>query len=173
MYKTGGLTCGRSHMHLTFHFCANKTWVLVDFTFDYRSFWKYPSSQLLKINLLMKILVKFPGLWLQDSSGAVKINYDDIVYCEHASGVTKIVYICGKFKRVQVPLKRIEEKLCKQKFYRCHRNYLVNLDKVGNYDEKDEFLIMKCRINVPVSRRRRNNLKIRLGLSSPEQNISA
>lgn len=121
----------------------------------------------------MKKLVKFPGLWLQDSSGAIKINYDDIAFCQHASGVTKIAYMCGKFERVKVPLKRIEEKLCKRKFYRCHRNYLVNLDKVCNYDENDEFLIMKCRRNVPVSRRRKHNLKIRLGLSSPGQNISA
>lgn len=121
----------------------------------------------------MKRLVKFPGLWLQDSSGAIKINYDDIVYCQHNSGITKIAYINGKFQRIQVPLKKIEEKLCRRKFYRCHRNYLVNLDMVGNYDESDEILIMRSMLNVPVSRRRKNNLKLRLGLSSSGQDLSA
>jgi two-component system, LytTR family, response regulator len=106
----------------------------------------------------MNRLVKIPGLWLLDSSGAVRIDHDDIIYCHHNNKVTHIVYSSGRLTRSQVPLKKIEEKLCKKKFYRCHRNYLVNLDRPGNCLQGNDTLFLPRRGSIPVSRRRRHEL---------------
>ncbi|MFO7923494.1 MAG: LytTR family DNA-binding domain-containing protein [Bacteroidales bacterium] len=107
----------------------------------------------------MSRIAKIPGIWLLDSSGAVKIDPEEIAYCYHNNDITRIVYSGGNFLKVHVPLKKIEEKLCKWRFYRCHRNYLINLNLAGDFpDEADVITLARNRI-VPVSRRRRNNLR--------------
>ena len=108
----------------------------------------------------MKRLLKIPGIWLLDSSGAVKIDNDDIALCHHYRDITIIVYVSGRRTNVQVPLKGVEDKLCSKKFFRCHRNYLVNLNRAGKLS--DDTLTLPWWGPVPVSRRRRNKLKIKL-----------
>jgi DNA-binding LytR/AlgR family response regulator len=119
----------------------------------------------------MKRLLKIPGIWLLDSSGAVKIDHDDIALCHHYKNVTIIVYAGGRRTCVQVPLKKVEDKLCSKKFFRCHRNYLINLDRANNL--LDDTLTLPCWGPVPVSRRRRNKLKMKLeGLADrPESSV--
>ncbi len=102
--------------------------------------------------------VKIPGLWLVDSSGAVKVDQDNIVYCHHYNNITKIVYSSGHFMTARIPLKKIEQKLCSKKFYRCHRNYLINLDYSGGRPDKADTLTIKRHTSVPVSRRRKSRL---------------
>ncbi len=108
----------------------------------------------------MKQRLKIPGLWLLSSSGAVKIDHEGIVYCHHSNNITKIVYTCGRVTEVTVPLKTIEDKLCKKSFYRCHRNYLINLSLVGNCIQHDYTLSLHKCGSVPVSRRRRKKLRL-------------
>ncbi len=99
-----------------------------------------------------------PGLWLIDSSGAVKIDHDEILYCHHNNDITRIVYAGGKYTCAQVPLKKIEQRLCKRKFFRCHRNYLVNLDAAGRYLSGADHISISGKSRIPVSRRRKGML---------------
>ena len=116
---------------------------------------------------------KIPGLWLMGSSGAIRIYCDDIVYCHHNNDITKIVYSSGRFTTAQIPLKKIELKLCKNKFYRCHRNYLINLNHAGEGLRKDDTLGFQRRSSIPVSRRRKNTLLVKLEKIASGQDISA
>jgi DNA-binding LytR/AlgR family response regulator len=108
----------------------------------------------------MKVSVaKIPGLWLMDQSGAIRIDHDEIIYCHHINGITKIFYLSSRTSEIQVSLKKLQEKLCRKKFYRCHRNYLINL----NYTEMagmqyNDILKVSGRKAVPVARRRKNEL---------------
>ena len=110
----------------------------------------------------MKKPLKVPGLWIQDSYGAVKIDHGRIAYCRHSDGYTTIVFSDGQQRGVRVPLKRMEDKLPDMKFYRCHRNYLINLDYVRNFSGDKNNLIFPGRHAVPVSRRRREDLLMRV-----------
>jgi len=110
----------------------------------------------------LNIRINIPGIWIADSSGAVKLLTEDILYCHHINDVTRIIYSGGRIKRAHVPLKKIEEKLGTEKFYRCHRNYLVNLEQVFEYNQEGECIRIRKRHTVPVSRRRRNGLRLRL-----------
>lgn len=117
-------------------------------------------------------ILKIPGLWLQYQSGAVKIITEDIVYCHHRNDITMIVYFTGRYKNVHVPLKKIEEKLCRKKFYRCHRNWLINIDHIINYKGDEDKVMLPLHVSVPVSRRRRNGLRFLVqGSSSFEAGI--
>jgi two-component system, LytTR family, response regulator len=122
----------------------------------------------------MKIAVpKIPGLWLLDHSGAVRIDYDDILYCHHLNSITKIVYLSGRYSEIQVSLKKLQDKLCRKKFYRCHRNYLINLNYTGKKNLKfNDMLKVSGRKSIPVARRRRNELFLLLN-SEGRPEISA
>lgn len=99
-----------------------------------------------------------PGLWLTDATGAVKIDQDEILFCHHNNDITRIVFSGGHQTCVQVSLKKIEQKLCKKKFFRCHRNYLVNLDAAGRYRSGADYISISGKNRIPVSRRRRGVL---------------
>lgn len=121
----------------------------------------------------MKKTLKIPGLWYRDSSGAVKINQDDIAYCYHSNDITRIVYAGGRHVCVQVPLKKIEDKLDRKNFFRCHRNYLVNLRHVEERFQDNDTLRFSPRQIVPVARRRRQQLIVRLGKINAGNDVSA
>jgi len=99
-----------------------------------------------------------PGLWLVDSSGALRIDRDEIIYCYHNNDVTEIFYSGGRYTRAQISLNKIEQKLCKRKFYRCHRNYLVNVNIAGQGLAGDDTIKISGSGRIPVSRRRKGML---------------
>jgi two-component system, LytTR family, response regulator len=102
---------------------------------------------------------KIPGLWLLDQSGAVRIDYDEILYCHHINDITKIFYLSGEYSEIQVSLKKLQEKLCRKKFYRCHRNYLINLNYTGKAGlQYNDTLKVSGRKAIPVARRKKNEL---------------
>lgn len=116
---------------------------------------------------------KIPGLWILESSGAVRIDYDSILYCHHINDFTKIVFLNGHFSRVQLPLKQLEEKLGRKKFYRCHRNFLINIDHARDCFQDEYTIKLHRRWSIPVARRRRNELLTMLGKNNSQTGISA
>lgn len=114
-----------------------------------------------------------PGLWLFDSSGAVRIDRDEIIYCYHNNDVTEIVYSGGRHTRAQVPLNKVEQKLCKREFYRCHRNYLVNLRIAGRCLTAEDTIDISGSARIPVSRRRKGMLMEILDSKSCDGGLSA
>jgi DNA-binding LytR/AlgR family response regulator len=108
----------------------------------------------------MKISVaRIPGLWLLDHSGAVRIDYDEILYCHHINDVTKIFYRSGRYTEIQVSLKKLQEKLCGNKYFRCHRNYLINLKYAVNSGLRyNDTLKIPGSKSIPLARRRKNEL---------------
>ena len=102
---------------------------------------------------------KIPGLWYINAHGAIRIDHDDILYCHHKDGITKIVYTNDRVIKIHFPLKRLERKLINYKFYRCHRNYMVNLARVSQECNTDSDVIrISSRHIIPVSRRRKTKM---------------
>ncbi len=116
---------------------------------------------------------KIPGLWLLDRSGAVKIDPGRITYCYHNKDVTRIVYSGGYHTSVQVPLKKLEDKLRRENFFRCHRNYLINLDHASEGTFENGFLKFPGRQIVPVARRKKARLLLMLDRIVREGGVSA
>jgi DNA-binding LytR/AlgR family response regulator len=102
--------------------------------------------------------VKIPGLWLLDPAGAVKVNPENIVYCYHFRDLTRIVYDNGSRITVQVSLKKMEEKLRTDNFYRCHRNYLINLAHARRGTLANDAIKFPGHDKVPVARRKKTRL---------------
>ena len=106
----------------------------------------------------MKQRIKIPGLWMLDPSGAVRVDTESIVYCYHKEDYTNIVYTNGRSARAQIPLKRIEGKLCSKRYFRCHRNYIVGLEQVKYFHDKGYAVTFLGKGKVLVSRRRKKKM---------------
>lgn len=114
-----------------------------------------------------------PGLWLFDPSGAVKIEPGNISFCHHRGDLTKIVYASGYHTSVRVSLKMLEEKLRKKNFFRCHRNYLINIDHALEGTLDKDVLKFPGRHTVPVARRKKAQLLLKLDQITRGRDVSA
>lgn len=72
----------------------------------------------------------------------LNIKYSDILFLETSQQIHK-VRVHGENKQVEFygTLKDIEESL-DDRFYRCHRSFIVNKDKINRIDKKERIIYM-------------------------------
>jgi DNA-binding LytR/AlgR family response regulator len=116
---------------------------------------------------------KIPGLWLLDRSGAVRIEPGKISYCYHNRDVTRIVFSTGYHTSVQVPLKKLIEKLAGKNFFRCHRNYIINLDHAFEGTFENDVIKFPGQRIVPVARRQKARLMLIFSQIARKGDVSA
>lgn len=85
-----------------------------------------------------------------------KILLDDILYIEVQKKNTT-VHTSDKDLDIKISMNILEKDLYKYEFYRCHKSYLVNLDKVCKV--KQYVAILENEIEVPISRYRFTEFK--------------
>lgn len=108
----------------------------------------------LKENLSVQQLQKI-GLPLSDGLQFVKI--DELLYFEADGSYTHVITTREKFL-VCKKIKEFDELLQNDsRFYRVHRSYLVNIQKLSKYSKKDgATLIMENNKVIPVAREKKN-----------------
>lgn len=99
-----------------------------------------------------KILLK-----TTDSIHLVYVN--EIYYCEADGGYTRFYTNTGQQILVSRPLSEYEDLLSEYSFFRVHKSFLVNLQKVQRFDKEDGgYLIVEGEKKVPVASRKRDQL---------------
>jgi len=98
----------------------------------------------------------------------ILVPYDKIIFVEAYEDYS-YVHTAGQKFLTSYRLKNLEDRLKYHRFFRVHRKYLVNLDMVTEIASLpgSNFMLRtagKTRIELPVSRRRINELKQILGL---------
>ncbi len=90
------------------------------------------------------------------------VDPKELVYLEIHKGIVKFV-LEGHYYQQRGTLNQWEEKLRDYGFYRCHKNYIINLLKVekmmGNPDGTHEAWLKGVEETVPISRNKGPNLK--------------
>ena len=112
-----------------------------------------------KETLQVKEVEKINKVTVFSSEKMLVISLDEI-YCIEVAEKESIVYVKDEIYTSKLKISKWEEILPKNKFYRTHRSYIVNLDKIkevepwfnGTYILK----IQDLKFKVPVSR---NNIK--------------
>lgn len=112
-----------------------------------------------KETLQVKEVEKINKVTVFSSEKMLVISLDEI-YCIEVAEKESIVYVKNEIYTSKLKISKWEEILPKNKFYRTHRSYIVNLDKIkevepwfnGTYILK----IQDLKFKVPVSR---NNIK--------------
>ena len=98
----------------------------------------------------------------------ILVPYDKVIFIEAYEDYS-YVHTAGQKFLTSYRLKNLEDRLRHHRFFRVHRKYLVNLDMVTEIASLpgSNFMLRtagKTRIELPVSRRRINELKQILGL---------
>lgn len=90
---------------------------------------------------------------LPTQKGISYINLNDIIFCK-ADDIYVNIYLSNNKKYfVSRQLKELEALLEKEKFYRCHKSYIVNLKKIELYSKNEgDYLTMVDGNKIPLSR---------------------
>ena len=99
------------------------------------------------------------NLLIEHPEGTEFIPLTDIVYCRAEKNWTIIALKGQSFFQVCQTLKTIEKRINSDDFLRVHRSYLVNLHHIEKIQGCYEQLEMTEGHSVPVSRRRKKELK--------------
>ncbi len=111
-------------------------------------------------NLQQKIPENFK-LALSTMQGVFFFDPADIIYCEGVGNYTRFHFTKRTAMLVSRTIKEYEELLNDHHFLRVHKSFLVNLDHVGKY-EKEGLLFMSNGDEVAVSRRKKDEVKLRI-----------
>lgn len=97
------------------------------------------------------------------SEGVELVSADEIMHCESDSNYTHIYLVDGKKHTISKTLKEVEEQISDQAFVRVHQSHLVNFNFVQKYVKGGAgHLILQDDSEIPVSRRKRNELMERI-----------
>ncbi len=103
-------------------------------------------------------------LTLNVGNGVIRLLESDIWWVE-AAGEYACVHAKGETHIVRETLKRLEQDLLPEHFFRIHRQTIVNLDKVGRIesrDNQDHVVRLRNDREFPISRRKLASLKAAL-----------
>ncbi len=89
----------------------------------------------------------------------ISVKFDDILFFETSRTIHKVILHC-KNRQVEFygKIKDVEDKL-DDRFYRCHRSYLINKDNIKEIDENQRIIYMINDEECLVSTRLLNRLK--------------
>lgn len=96
-------------------------------------------------------------------SGVVFINLDDILYIEASSNYSILVLLDGEKVIVSKTLKDVQEILENRNFFRIHRQYIINLNKVKFFNKNDCLLTLENNKQLQVARIQKDKLIEKFG----------
>ncbi len=81
---------------------------------------------------------------------------NEILYCEGDGNYCSIFLENGQKLFMTQILKNLEEKLPKDIFYRVHNSFIINLNKVREYQKTEGYVVLTNGKIIPVSRSKKN-----------------
>lgn len=92
-------------------------------------------------------------------SGITFIELNDIMYAEASGNYSKLIMEEGNNFIISKTLKDIQEVLEERNFFRIHRQYIINLNKVKHFNRIDSFVMMENKAELPVARTQKEKLE--------------
>lgn len=96
---------------------------------------------------------------INHSDKCIAVNYDQILFFETSGNIHKIIlHTQNRVIEFNGQLKDVEKQL-DDRFYRCHRSYIINKDNIAEVDFNNLLVYMKNGETCPVSVRLKKGLK--------------
>lgn len=99
-------------------------------------------------------------LFVRSNFRKVKVNYKEIKWIEALGDYVKLVTE-KKNVLVLTSMKAFQERLPKEKFLRIHKSYIINMDRLENFNNST---VQVCGKQMPLSRKRRSEFMSALGV---------
>jgi two-component system LytT family response regulator len=90
--------------------------------------------------------------------GVTFIDLNEIVYSEASNNYSKLVLSDGRHFLISKTLKDVQEVLEEEHFLRVHRQYIINLNHVKQFNRNEGVLTMTNGENIPVARNQKDRL---------------
>ena len=118
-----------------------------------------------RVNHLEYLAAKsaFNKMAFPSAQGTIYIEIDEIINLESDGNYTTIYTSSDKKITVTRLLKEFEELLPPKQFFRTHKSFIVNLQHISEFRRSEESLILSNGHEIPVARRRKENLMSLLG----------
>ncbi len=86
------------------------------------------------------------------------IDLDEIVYSEASNNYSKLILTDGRHFLISKTLKDVQEVLEEEHFLRVHRQFIINLNHVKQFNRNEGVLTMSNGENIPVARNQKERL---------------
>lgn len=104
-------------------------------------------------------------IWVQTYIYKKRVDIDLILFCKAVNHKTEIyLYPEGKVEGVHHSLAEMENMLPSDRFFRCSRQCIINLEKVDSYSEKILEVVLVNGEKIPLAKERKEELLRLLGL---------
>ena len=90
--------------------------------------------------------------------GVSFIDLNEIVYVEASNNYSKLILTDGRRFLISKTLKDVQEVLEEEHFLRVHRQYIINLNHVKQFNRNEGVLTMTNGDNIPVARNQKEHL---------------
>jgi two-component system LytT family response regulator len=98
--------------------------------------------------------IAIPG----QQGGISFISLNDIIYSEASNNYSKLILADGTFFLISKTLKDVQQVLEEEHFLRVHRQYIVNLNHVKQFNRNEGVLTMNNGDNIPIARNQKERL---------------
>lgn len=92
----------------------------------------------------------------------ILVNIEDIIYCESNGNQCKVHLVDGSLLLVKKILKHLILMLPVSDFVRVHNSYVVNLSRIAEYIQTENYLVLYNQKKIPVARNRKPDLLAKL-----------
>lgn len=103
-------------------------------------------------------------LTINSKEGIYFLKLSDLLYLEADGRYTKLHQLNGKITLSSQNLAHFINLVCDKGFFHVHKSYIVNTTHIVKYDNEGFVLLGEAKVNVPVSRRKKQEFLTSLGL---------
>jgi len=98
-------------------------------------------------------------IFIKHNNSLVKVNYSDILWIEAMENYININTFNEKYTML-FTMRAIEEKLPQKQFFRVHRSYIVNIDKIQSIEDNAIHILTNNMVinSIPISKQYKNKL---------------
>ena len=114
-----------------------------------------------QLSLLQKQLRGEPAtrIAIPGQQGGISfIDLNDIIYSEASNNYTKLILSDGTRFLISKTLKDVQEVLEEEQFLRVHRQYIINLNHVKQFNRNEGVLTMANGDHIPIARNQKEKL---------------
>jgi two-component system, LytTR family, response regulator len=118
-----------------------------------------------QLNQLLKQMRGEPvgKIAIPTQNGITFIDLNEIVYAEASNNYTRLILMDESVFTISKTLKDVQEVLEESHFLRIHRQYIINLNHVKQFNRNDCLLVMNNKAELPVARNQKERLVERYG----------
>lgn len=102
-------------------------------------------------------------LAIPSSSGISFIDFAEIIYVEASDNYSKLVLTNGNNIIISRTLKDVQEVLEERHFLRVHRQFIINLNYLKQFNRNESILTMNNGVTIPIARNQKEKIMERFG----------